>query len=1140
MKKNTLQGHYCLKSPNLKQLFRIMRITTFLLLVCIFCSVASTTHSQNMRVSISKSSTQLNKIFSEIEKQTEYLFVYNNQIDVNRKVSVKVKDKQVSQVLDELFEDTNIEYMIQGNHIVLSSKENNIISRQQQQAGRRISGVVVDGNGEPVIGANVLVKGTTIGNMTDVDGKFAFEVPDNATLVVSYIGYLSQEISTRNKSILKITLQEDTQNIDEIVVVGYGTMKKSDLTGASGSVKEDALAQRTVTSFGQALSGRVSGVNISTNSGRPGGRASIRIRGNSSISVTNDPLYVVDGVILNVSTLTNGTSPIDYLNPNDIKSVEVLKDASATAIYGARGANGVILITTKKGEGMGTTIRYDTDFGIGVLPKKLDVLNASEFLQLEELAYANAQKFDPDGWRNGSYKDPKLKRTDPRLFDSNGRPLYDTDWQDETIRNAFSQTHQISVSNTKGGDSYGLSVGFRGEDGLIIESYLKRYSARFFMDSELTKWLKVGGSLSYAYQQERQTDSMGDGGITVGRQIVEALPFLPVRYEDGTFAGNNDYPGMEGGNSPVQVAKDRNYTMETQTMLGNVYANITLMPGLEFRSVLGANIINQKSGYYGGRQLIWISSPNGSASVVNNRNNSWQFENYLTYNKEFARMHSFTGMVGLSWQHVDNASATASATGFEDDFFQYNNLGIGTSPTAASSANAYGLNSYFARVNYGFKSKYLLTATARLDGSSKFGQSNRYAFFPSVGAAWRISEEAFLKPVTAISNMKLRASYGLTGNSETGAYASQGSLGNYTTVFGSSKASGIGVSSLANPDLKWEKTSQVNAGLDIGLLDNRINLEMDVYYKKTTDMLLNAPVPASSGFTSITKNIGSMSNKGFEFSINTVNIRNENFTWESTFNISFNKNKVLALSEGGDDIYPGPDILSSSNNIIRVGEPVGSFYGYKRLGTWSTDEAAEAAKYNLRPGDLKLWDRNNDGQINDLDRMIIGKGIPDGYGTFSNSFRYKNFDLVVDLQYMFGNDVMDISKHSAEDRTGIANSYKTVLNAWTPENQNTMIAQIRPTGAGYTTNIDSHFIEDGSFLRGKNLVVGYTFPSELTNKFYVKYLRIYGSVQNFFLITKYNGYDPEVSDATQTFAQGITVFGYPKPRTFTIGLNVSF
>lgn len=1138
MKKMHYGGVMARKVPSLNN-FRVLRITLFLLLICICSSFASSGYSQTMRVSIRQSAMPLNRIFSEIEKQTSYLFVYNNQIDVNQKVSVDVKEQEVARVLETLFRGTNIEYVVQGNHIILSSKENQG-NTSLQGSERTVSGIVVDTHGEAVIGANILVKGSTIGGMTDIDGKFALNVPDHAVLVVSFIGYLSQEVKVENKSVFRIVLSEDTQKLDEVVVVGYGTMKKSDLTGSSASVKDEVLGQRTVTSFGQALSGRVSGVNISTNSGRPGGRASIRIRGNSSISVTNDPLYVVDGVILNVSTLRNGTSPIDYLNPNDIKSVEILKDASATAIYGARGANGVILITTKKGEGMGISIRYDTDFGIGVLPKKLDVLNAAEFLGVEDLAYANAAKYDPEGWKNGNYKDPKLKRTDPRLFDSAGNPLYDTDWQDETIRNAFSQTHQVSVSNTKGRDSYGLSVGFRGEDGLIVESWLKRYSARFFLDSELTKWLKVGGSLSYVYQQERQTDSMGDGGITVGRQIVEALPFLPVRYDDGTFAGNADYPGMEGGNSPVQVAKDRNYTLETQTMLGNVYANITLLPGLEFRSVLGANIINQKSGYYGGRQLIWISSPNGSASVVNNRNNSWQFENYLTYRKEFAKAHSFTGMVGLSWQHVDNASTTAGATGFEDDFFQYNNLGIGTSPSASSSANAYGLNSYFARVNYGFKSKYLLTATARLDGSSKFGKSNRYAFFPSVGAAWRISEEAFLKPVTAVSNLKLRASYGLTGNSETDAYASQGSLGNYTTVFGSSKASGIGVSSLANPNLKWEKTSQANAGLDIGLCDGRINMEMDVYYKKTTDMLLSAPVPASSGFTSITKNIGSMRNKGFEFSIHTVNISTGKFSWETTFNISFNKNKVLALSEGDDDIFPGPDILSSSNNIIRVGEPVGSFYGYKRLGTWSTEEAEEAAKYNLRPGDLKLWDRNNDGQINDRDRMIIGKGIPDGFGTFSNVFRYRNWDLVVDLQYMFGNDVLDISKHSAEDRTGIANSYKTVLNAWTPENQQTMIAEIRPAGAGYTTNIDSHFVEDGSFLRGKNLVLGYTFPTEWTRKFSVKYLRVYGSVQNFFLITSYKGYNPEVSDATETFAQGITVFGYPKPRTFTIGLNVSF
>ena len=490
---------------------------------------------------------------------------------------------------------------------------------------------------------------------------------------------------------------------------------------------------------------------------------------------------------------------------------------------------------------------------------------------------------------------------------------------------------------------------------------------------------------------------------------------------------------------------------------------------------------------------------------------------------------------------MDNSSSTASGTGFEDDFFQYNNLGVATNPSISSAANAYGLNSYFARVNYGYDSRYLITATARFDGSSKFGSSNRFAFFPSVGAAWRVSQEEFMKDNTpGISNLKLRASYGVTGNSETDAYASQGALGNYTLVFSDAKASGIGISSLANPELKWEKTSQVNLGLDLGLFDSRINMEFDIYYKKTTDMLLDAPVPASSGYTTMVKNVGSMSNKGFEFSINTVNIQTKNFTWESSFNISFNKNKVLSLSEGNADIFPGPDILSASNNIIRVGESVGSFYGYKRLGTWGTDEVEEAARYGLLPGDLKLADMNNDGQINDQDRVIIGKGIPDGYGTFSNTFRYRNFDLVVDLQYMFGNDVLDISKHSAEDRTGIANSYKTILDAWTPENQNTMIAQLRPTGAGYTTNIDSHFVENGSFLRGKNLVLGYTFPSVLTEKMHLKFLRVYASVQNFFLVTKYSGYDPEVSDATQTFAQGITVFGYPKPRTFTIGLNVNF
>ena len=1023
--------------------------------------------------------------------------------------------------------------------VLIDFESNNPIELPQQS--RTITGIVQDISG-PVIGANVVVKGTTNGGITDVNGQFTISnVPPNAVLLVSYIGYLSQEVPVGNQTRLEITIHEDIASLDEIVVVGYGTMRKSDVTGSTFSVKDEILSQRPSTTLGQALGGKAAGVHISTNSGRPGGRATIRIRGSNSINVTNEPLYVIDGVILNVGSLSNGTSPIDYLNPNDIQSIEILKDASSTAIYGARGANGVVMITTKKGESFGTgaTVRYDTNFGVGVLPKKLEVMNAEEFLHIEEVAYANAEKYDPSGWARGAYTDPRLKRTDPRIFDSNGRPLHDTDWQKEATRNAISQSHQISISNAKGGDNYGFSAGYRDENGLILNSWLKRYSGKFFMDSEVNKWLKAGGSITYNYQKERQQDDMNSGGITMGRQLVEELPIIPVRYADGTFGGNNHYPGMEGGNSPVQLAYDRNRTLETQSMLGNIYAEIKFMEGLEFRSMVGSSIINQKQSYYGGKQLIWISSPNGSASISNNMNISWQFENYMTYRKIFARDHSFNGMLGISWQHINAANSSGSNSRFSDDFFQYNNLGSGTSPSVSSSASAYGLNSYFTRLNYSYKSKYLLTATARIDGSSKFGASNRYAFFPSVGAAWRINEENFLQSSEAVSNLKLRATYGLTGNSETGAYAWQGNFSNYTVAFGTAQANAIGISNLPNPDLKWEKTAQTNLGLDIGILNNRINLEFDVYYKKTTDMLLNAPIPRSSGYTSITKNIGSMRNKGFEISLNTVNISTGNFQWETTFNISFNKNKVLTLNEGGDDIFPGPDILSSTNNVIRVGEPVGSFYGYVRLGTWGTAEEAEAARYGKKPGDLKLWDRNNDGEINDNDRVIIGNGIPDGYGSFYNTFRYKNIDLVIDLQYMFGNDILDISKHSAEDRTGIANSYKTVLNAWTPNNQNTMIAETRPTGAGYTTNIDSHFIEDGSFLRGRNLVIGYTFSPELSKRLSLKSLRIYGGIQNFFVITKYTGFDPEVSDATQSFGQGITVFGYPKPRIFSIGLNIS-
>ncbi len=996
-----------------------------------------------------------------------------------------------------------------------------------------IKGKVTDVQG-PLSGATVQVQGSKAGVATDAEGNYSVKSSGSDVLVFTSVGYIQQIIQANNRKVINVTLVSRTNALDVVVVVGYGSQRKSDLTGAVGSVKAEALQERPAASLNQALAGRITGVNVSVNSGRPGGRSNIRIRGNTSVSVSNNPLYVIDGVILNATGLSNGSTPIDFLNPNDIASVEVLKDASATAIYGARGANGVILISTKRGSQSGGKVNYDVDFSVGTLPRKIPLLNSKEFLMTEDIAYQNAQKYDPVGFAGGKYKDPKTKRTNPLLFDANGNPLYDTDWQNEAFQKAYTQNHQLSFTGGNSKDNYGVYLGYRNENGLVKESWLKRYSTRFVFDSQIKDWLKVGGTLSYNDQNESQIDPLGAGGIIAMRQVLEELPIIPVKYPDGRWGGNEDYPGMEGGGNPVNIVTDRLNYLKTQTTLGNVYTNINLAKGLELRTTLGTNIINQRIDYYGGRTLNYISrNQGGDASITNDRYNSWQFENYLTYNRKFNKIHSVNTLIGLSWQHVDQFSARAQSQSFQDDYFQFNNLGAGANPIApSSSTSGYGLNSYFGRINYSLKEKYLVTFTGRADGSSKFGEANRYAFFPSAALAWKLSEEDFVKNFPAISNLKVRTSYGVTGNSEITPYQSLAGLGNYSLIFNNARAIGLGVNRLANPDLKWEKTFQVDAGIELGLFQNRISLEADVYRKLSTNMLLSAPVPSSSGFTTVTTNIGSMENRGFELGLNTVNINSKDFSWNTTFNISINKNKVIALT-GGADIFSG-------STIIREGEPVGSFFGFVHLGTYSSKEAELAAKYLKKPGDIKYQDTNNDGVINDNDRVIIGRGIPRGFGTFSNSFNYRNLELIVDIQYMYGNDVLFRSQHSAEDRQGIANSFKTVLNAWTPENQNTPIAQLRPVSAGYNTNNDTHRVQDGSFVRGRNLLLSYKFPSDLAERMHLNRLRVFASVQNFFLKTRYEGYDPEVSTSGSAFDQGVALYDYPKPRVFMVGLNVGF
>lgn len=1010
---------------------------------------------------------------------------------------------------------------------------------------QNITGVVTDQSGTPLVGATIVAKSTTTGVITGANGSYSLSgVLDNDTLRISYIGFVTQNVAVSGQTTIDIVLAEDIAQLDAVVVIGYGTQRKSDLTGAVGSTSSKDLQERPQANIAQAISGRLTGVEITQNSGRPGGQSKVRIRGNTSISLDNSPLYVVDGIILASTTTVNpngtygglqgGTTPLDYLNPNEIESIEVLKDASATAIYGARGANGVILITTKKGDKSAARVSYDNYFSLGVMTRKMDVLNSEQFMMIEDVAYQNAQKFDSTGWLAGRYTDPALKRTDPRLFNPDGTAIYDTDWQDEVTQNAFTQNHQLGITGGGEGGTYGAFFGYTDEQGLMKESWMKRYSARFVVDSDITEWLQIGGALGYTHQHERILQ-----GSWVGRNMIEGVPMIPVKFPDGTWATNRDYPGMEGGPNPVQVGEVYEEYLKTNTVLGNAYAKITLAEGLELRSTLGINTIHQQRDDFAPSGLAFIAAnQNGIAHKGSQFFTSWQFENYLTYNKTLANIHSITGMAGASWQKTIREAYDVSVWDWSDNYYKTNNLGAGANPRPPSSSKrSEGFNSYFGRLNYSLMGKYLLTVTGRYDGSSKFGEENRFGFFPSAALAWRVSDEGFFSEIDAISNLKLRASYGETGNSAIPHYSDQQGLSNYSYVFNGGLASGIGNSgSLANQALKWERTIQYDLGVELGLFEGRVALEVDFYNKETTDMLFNAPVPITTGFPGGSfQNIGSMENKGVELTLNTVNVRTSDLTWRTTFNISMNKNKVLKLS-GGSDIQQG---------VVRIqeGQPLNNFWGWINLGTWGSDELEEAraANANWTTGDMKLKDLDGDVRITVNDQTVIGNGLPDGYGSFINTVNYKNFEFVLDLQFTYGNDIMWLTTRPQRNRQGIANSLAEVLDAWTPENQDTHIPQWRPINAGYDNRNTTSMIYDGSFIRGRNLLVAYNFSSNLLSRINVDKLRVYASAQNFFLVTEYPGYDPEASTNNRAFNNGQVNFQqYPRPTVFMIGMNLSF
>ena len=998
------------------------------------------------------------------------------------------------------------------------------------QQGKKVTGVVVDATGEPVIGANVVVKGTTNGTITDFDGNYTIEgVSASDVLVFSYIGYLSQEITVGNQAAINVTLSEDSQALDEVVVVGYGVMRKSDVTGSIGVAKGDELTKNQNFSALDNLRGKVSGVNIFSNSSQPGAYSNrVVIRGMATINASSNPLYVVDGVVM---------ENFDLVNPNDIESMEVLKDASAAAIYGARGANGVIMVTTKRGkkDGEGVQISYQGSVSASHIARKMDTMTAQEWCDAFMIGLENENKYQGKNW--------SLNRTDwfndPDYF-TNGNPIYDTNWQDEATRTAVSHNHQLNIQQAGKNSSMGAFLNYTDQQGIVNNTYNKRINAKMTYDANPTPWLSTAVNVLVNHTWGRYTPEDG-GGQEARRTMIEMLPWLPVKDKNGNYTTStsssiNDVLGFEGMSNPVMILDLQRRMRYNTQIFGNAALTFHLAEGLDLKTQLGIDHHNQTYRGYSSIGLNNISMPNGWAEYQNWNTLYWQEETYLTYNKVFGD-HRLNAMAGLSWTERTQNWNKARTEGFSDDFFEDYNMSAGTTPSSPESSwNRWRMNSYFLRFAYTYKDRYSATVTGRVDGSSKFGENNKYAFFPSAGLAWNISQEDFLKDNNTISNLKLHTSYGLTGNSEIDMYRSLARVSSGTLLINDVRNPYSYVSSMANPDLKWEKTGQFDVGMEIGLWQNKLTFDIAYYNKKTTDLLLDCPLPHSTGFSTVYKNIGSVRNSGMDLMINARPVTTNEFSWSSTVNLNYNKNKILHLGENDEDIEMNWWV-GGSESILRVGENMSAFYGYRRLGVYTQED------YNNG-----LCDLNQVGRAKRTDKKeIIGKGMPDWTGSWINNFSYKNFDLTMDFQFVWGVETMQQFYHSTYDRFGITNGLSNILydayNGSNPETMQQAIYLCNSGHAGQDTTIDDSWIANGSYLRLNMLQLGYTFDSAVAKKIGLAGLRVYASGNNLFLITSkdYNGYDPEgTSQGDNKFGQNMTFFSYPRARTFTFGVNVTF
>ncbi len=1008
-------------------------------------------------------------------------------------------------------------------------------------AQRIITGTVTDEGGEPLIGASVFAKGTTVGTVTDVDGTYSLQIPAEATtLVFSYTGYTSKEVELGASNVVDATLEEAITQLSEIVVVGYGTQIKSTLTGNIAKLGGDKIENLPVPSVEQALQGRTSGVFVEAVNGKPGGAVRVRIRGASSITASNQPLYVIDGIPVTTESQNNSgaaLNPLADLNFNDVESIEILKDASAGAIYGSRAANGVVLITTKKGKQGKTSVEANFQTGFSRPTGKREFLNTDEYLELFNRAAVGAGKYE---YRLG-YWDNEQDAIDDYIgyvegrftrhsaYDANNwkNKLINTSWQDEAFQDAMTTQASLSASGGNERTRFFTSAAWSNQEGILIGNGFERMSARLNLDQKASDKVNFGINMSLARTFTDQVS--GDNAFSTPLQLVAMSPLTPTR--NNTNETIRGYAPGQLFDRPVTTyynglidQEDAQRDVTSFRTLANGYMRYQVLEGLLFNAEVGADVYTLRDNAFYGKKTDGGNATNGYGTSLYSQIANWTSKAFVNYDKQLASKHNLSLTAGTEFQKSRTDRTTVDGQEFPVDDLK-TIASAADIAAGSSSITEFTFLSYFGRATYDFDRKYLLTVSGRVDGSSRFGKNNRYGFFPAVSAGWVLTEEPFLKDNSTLSFLKLRASYGVTGNAAIGNFDHLGLYG----AEGYNGVSGLFPSQIPNPDLAWEKTAQIDAGIDFGFFDNRLNGEIDYYVKNTTDLLLNVPVPGTSGFRTQTQNVGEIQNKGVEVVLNTNNLVGA-FKWNTSLNVAMNKNKVVALAEGQDII--NPDI-----NVVKVGEPIGVFYG------------AEYAGVDPANGDA-IWYVNAEGRerettsdFNEAEFVVLGSPIPDVIAGVTNTFTFKGFSLDFTFQGVFGNEIHNSAgRYMSCNACWFDNQTRDQMRYWDKPGDVTDIPEPRLGYSNGDQDRSSRYITDGSYVRLRTLNFGYEFPQSVIRKAGLSRLRLYLLGQNLLTFTKYEGWDPEVSsdDFVDNIASGIDFYAAPQPKTITFGLNIGF